>query len=527
MPIRPGNEADPWEAEALALFEAGAGEYSSIETVDGEPYMRLIRPLVTEAGCLKCHAGQGYVVGDVRGGISVSVPMAPIAAASARTERAVVHGHAALWALGMLGIALAWRRIRQRMTERDFAEAQLAERNVFLDSVLESLSHPFVVTDIATRQVVMANSEAVEVAGTRQGRCFEVLHGRERPCAEDGHVCLHAEVISRGRDTVVEHTVTGDDGDVRHVEIQGYPIRDAEGRIVQLIQYSRDVTERRRIEAELQRSQKLEAMGQLAGGLAHEINSPIQFILNNVQFLGEGLEDVFKALDEIRDVENEVDPEALERLRRKWQALEDDVDLPLLREEMPRAVKLSDDGLHRISTIVKAMMDVSHPGCTESEPMDLNVLIESSIFVSRNKWSGVAEFETDLDATIPDVACVPGEFSQIVLNLVFNAADAIAEARERDPSREGRIRVTSRSDGETVEVCVTDNGPGIPESIRHRIFDPFFSTKGPGVSRGQGLSAVHAMVRTLDGSISFETETGLGTTFRLSFPAAGRVELLT
>jgi signal transduction histidine kinase len=189
-----------------------------------------------------------------------------------------------------------------------------------------------------------------------------------------------------------------------------------------------------------------------------------------------------------------------------------------LRGEIPRAIGESLAGVERVSTIVRAMKDFSHPGTEEKTPVDLNRAIESTITVARNEWKYVAELETSFDASLPPVPCLPGEFNQVVLNLIVNAAHAIAA---KSSEAKGRIQVRTRRDAGWADIRVTDSGTGIPEKVRRRIFEPFFTTKEVGKGTGQGLAIARSVVvDKLGGTISFETETGRGTTFIVRLPLA-------
>ena len=268
----------------------------------------------------------------------------------------------------------------------------------------------------------------------------------------------------------------------------------------------RDITERRELEARLAQAQKLESVGQLAAGIAHEINTPIQFITDNTRYLGGAFAELnafAESHDQLREGE---DAEALARLDE-------------LRKEIPEALKDSLEGLDEVSRIVHAMRTFAHPGPQEKTPSDINQAVESTIAVSRNEWKDVATVETVLEADLPLVSVVPGDINQVLLNLIVNGAHAIADVAERGPGGRGTITVTTRRDGDWVEIRVADTGAGIPEEIRQRIFDPFFTTKDVGRGTGQGLSICRSViVERHHGTIQFETTTGVGTTFVVRLP---------
>ena len=192
-------------------------------------------------------------------------------------------------------------------------------------------------------------------------------------------------------------------------------------------------------------------------------------------------------------------------------------DLEYLNEEIPKAIGQSLEGVQHVAKIVRAMKEFSHPDGDNKVPIEINKAIETTITVARNEWKYVAEMVTDLEGNLPLVPCFPGEFNQVILNLIVNAAHAIGE--RNDAGRQGTITIATRELGDHVEIRITDTGTGIPTAIRAKIFDPFFTTKPIGKGTGQGLALAHAVVvKKHQGTISFDTEDGKGTTFIISLP---------
>jgi PAS domain S-box-containing protein len=289
----------------------------------------------------------------------------------------------------------------------------------------------------------------------------------------------------------------------------------------------RDVTERRVRDVQRAHTQKLESIGQLAAGVAHEINTPIQYIGDNLKFIQGAFQSMEQVLGAYRQAAEECAHEspgerpASEKLVAVSE-LAKALELPYLLEEAPQAIEQAIEGADRVAEIVRAMKEFSHPGGLETAPVDLNHLLENAALISRNRWKYVAGLKTDLDGRMPPVRCRAGELSQVFLNLIVNAADAIASANQGYPERKGELLITSRFDEEFVEVRVTDNGTGIPKEAQSRVFDPFFTTKGVGSGTGQGLSIAYAIVvRQHGGTIEFETEVGVGTTFVVKLPIDG------
>ncbi len=271
--------------------------------------------------------------------------------------------------------------------------------------------------------------------------------------------------------------------------------------------------------SELAQAQKLESIGQLAAGIAHEINTPAQFVSDNLEFIDDSLADLVPLLDSVEAVlasSQEQPNHKLESLREAAAQ----ADLDFLAKELPGAVGQSREGISRVAEIVKAMKDFSHPGAEGFQRVDLNRSIESTVTVARNEWKYVAEVEFALEGSLPPIPCHAGEINQCVLNILVNAAHAIEAKRGSEPPL-GTIRISTRLDGDFARVEIQDNGGGIPVEAQPRVFDPFFTTKGVGKGTGQGLSIAYAsIVEKHNGTLGFDVEEGVGTTFVIRLPIA-------
>lgn len=265
-------------------------------------------------------------------------------------------------------------------------------------------------------------------------------------------------------------------------------------------------------------AQRLESLGELASGIAHEINTPAQYVGDNVRFLQTEFANLLRLIDGYREVLANSDASDAERTSR-IRALENETDFEFLRDEIPLALTQSLDGLQRVTRIVRAMKDFSHPGSTDIEPADLPNLITSTLEVCRNRWKYVAEVSTDFEAGLPLVPCSVSELSQVILNLVVNAADAISEKFGSDAPQRGHISVAVRRVGEQTELRVSDDGNGIAEEYKPRLFKQFFTTKPIGRGTGQGLALCrNVIVDRHNGSIDVESTAGVGTVFIIRLP---------
>jgi PAS domain S-box-containing protein len=286
---------------------------------------------------------------------------------------------------------------------------------------------------------------------------------------------------------------------------------------------ARDVTEKHAIDEQLRSAQKMEAIGQLAAGIAHEINTPIQYVGDNTLFMKESWEQVSGILELAPRLLGEAMSEDAERrTRAEMSACIKAADLEYLFQEVPRAIDQTLDGISRVAKIVRAMKEFSHPGSEEKRAVDLNRAIEATVTIARNEWKYIADVDLHLDTDLPMVVCQAGEINQMLLNLLVNAAHAIAEAQKRDGKARGTITITTQRDDSWAEIRVQDSGTGIPEEVRDKVFDPFFTTKEVGKGTGQGLTlAQTVVVKKHSGKIWFDTELGKGTAFIVRLPIAG------
>ncbi len=262
-------------------------------------------------------------------------------------------------------------------------------------------------------------------------------------------------------------------------------------------------------EIELRQAQNLEAIGRLAAGIAHEINTPIQFIADSTQFLGESVEALFRIVDAYAAA---VPPDAREALR----ALEEEADFAFLREQLPKSIERTLAGVDRVAAIVRGMKEFAHPDGGQICATDLNRSIGVALEVARHEYKHLADVETEL-AQLPLIHCHPGEVNQVLLNLLVNAAHAIADWN-KGSARRGTIRVSTRLEKDHVVISIADTGTGIPVEVRDKVFNPFFTTKEVGRGTGQGLAISRGIVKKHRGTLWFETEVGRGTTFYVRIP---------
>ena len=291
-------------------------------------------------------------------------------------------------------------------------------------------------------------------------------------------------------------------------EVTISPIRDQQGELINYICIQRDITHETELEKNLRQAQKLEAMGTLAGGIAHEINTPAQFVSTNLEFISDSLPDLTKFISESIEITG----------KDKLQTLYDQYDLEYLLEELPLAVQQSSEGVTQISKIVRSMKQFAHPGEENKAAADINDAVTNTATVCRNEWKYCAEMMFDLDSQLPMVPCHRSEINQVFLNIIVNAAHAIASHQEKN-EKKGIISIATRQNDGFVEIVISDNGGGVPDDVKERIFDPFFTTKEPGKGTGQGLSISHSIVTEKHGGkLLLDSQAGEGSTFTICLP---------
>jgi PAS domain S-box-containing protein len=342
---------------------------------------------------------------------------------------------------------------------------------------------------------------------------------------------VRAQLISRRKD-----------GSTFWAGVTMAPVRDAEGQVTHYLGMGSDITarlaeqeramelqsqltaemqERVRMGIELRLAQKLESVGRLAAGIAHEINTPIQYVGDSVAFLQSAQAELegllaacLAAFDRIMGGESPAD--VVLGLRR----VQERTDLEFLHAEIPRAFERTLEGVQRVADIVRAMKEFAHPGHVEQSAADLNHAVQTTLTVASNEYKYSAQVETHL-GELPDVICNVGELNQVFLNLIVNAAQAVRESGKDTTT--GRIRIATERVRDRVRIRITDNGCGIPKENLEKIFDPFFTTKEVGLGTGQGLAIARSIVVDKHGGeISVESESGVGTSFILSLPIEGR-----
>ena len=401
------------------------------------------------------------------------------------------------------------------LAERQHAEAALQRSEERARLLFSTIPHPAYVFDSASLDFLEVNDAAVQQYGYSRDEFLRMKTTRIRPAEEVEPHKRYLQQIRTDNASAGQWKHVSKDGRIIDVEIHFHRL-DYDGHKA-LLTIAQDVTERNQLEIDLRHSQKLEAVGRLAAGIAHEINTPIQFVGDNIRFLHGAFTDFNKVLDKYRYLWERVAKGEAEQGLADVAEAEEAADINYLVEEIPKAIGQSLDGVTRVATLVRAMKEFAHPDRKERAAADINAALLSTLTVARNELKYVAEVETEF-GDLPLAVCNIGELNQVFLNLLVNAAHAIGEV-VNGTGQKGVIRVRTALEEDAVVISIADTGRGIPEAIRDKVFDPFFTTKGIGRGTGQGLAIARSVVVDRHGgTLTFASEVGKGTTFFIRLP---------
>lgn len=527
-PRNPENSPDPWESAALSRFERGSSDiFQSFLNQEEGGYFRYIGPVYMESSCLVCHAAGNSKVGDVRGGISVTVMAKPIVASHAGSHHTIDIMHIIGFLLLSTTSVFLMFQLRRQWWLLQQTRDELKEKEQFLSGVANCMQDGLVVLNQGG-EVVFANPESEWMLGRSTSELMglkfvDLIYADRRKDFDVSQSVINQTLQDGEIRKETDDLLIDSDGKEFPVSLSVSPLLHDDRPNGVVVTFS-DISARRQaeeqrsnLERELNQMHKMEAVGQLAGGIAHEINTPIQYVGDNLRFLQDVYRDVVGLLDVYRELL--AGAETIDELKPQVEAVNkvvQDIDLQFLKEEAPKAIEQSVTGAEQVAHIVLAMKEFAHPGQKQMAPADLNRVVENTVAVSKNEWKYVADTELHLAPELPQVKCMGGEVSQVVLNLIVNAAHAIQAAGREE---KGVISVATGLRGNYAEIRVTDNGTGIPAKAQPYVFNPFFTTKDVGKGTGQGLAICQdVIVGKHRGELFFETEEGAGTTFVIRLP---------
>lgn len=413
--------------------------------------------------------------------------------------------------------------LHKEIKERRKVEEELRKTQHFLRKIIDNDPNLIFVKDHQSR-FLMVNQAVADLYGTS----IETMIGKSDADFIDDpeevkKIFSDDQLVLKNLQEkfIYEEKITDCHGVERWLQTVKRPLPLGEDGKLCVLGIATDLTERKILEGQLRHSQKMESVGQLAAGIAHEINTPMQYVSDNTRFAYDSLDDINLVLNRYKKLlkavkKGTVTPELLREIEEEI----DGKDIEYLMDEIPDALKQSIEGINRIGKIVQSMRTFSHPGVARKIWADLNKAIEGTLAVTHNEWRYVAELETNFDEKLPPVPCLLDEFNQVILNIILNASQAIAEIVGDGSRGKGKITVsTERTIDSHVEIRISDTGGGIMPEVQSRIFDPFFTTKEFGKGTGQGLSISHnIIVKKHNGQLDFETRPGIGTTFIIRLP---------
>jgi signal transduction histidine kinase/CheY-like chemotaxis protein len=513
QPLRSENAPDQWEAKALLAFvEKGVAEVSEVIRIDGKPYLRLMLPLNTEESCLLCHKKQGLKLNDLRGGISVSVPIGPYAAVARSNSYAISFGHGLIWLLGLTGIGFSASAGRKRIIKQLRAEEALKESEQRLADVIDFLPDATIAVD-EEKKVIVWNRAMEELTGIPAGdmigkgeNAYAIPFYGERKSLlmdliwdPDMQVDARYPYISWKGNSIISEVYCQSlyKGKGAYLLLKVSPLHDKDGRITGAIESIRDITDFKRteearlqLERQILQTQKLESLGVLAGGIAHDFNNILTAVLGYANLAMMKLPPASSAHGCIQQIEK---------------------------------------AAHRAAELCRQMLDYSGKGRFISETIHLQHLIQEMVPLLKASISKKVELKLNLAEDTSPICGDASQIRQIVMNLVINASEAVGEEIGAITVSIGSMECShlylanmylgeDLPDGRYVRIEVSDTGSGMDQETRSRIFEPFFTTKFTG--RGLGLAAVLGIVRGHKGALQIHTQPGKGTTFKVIFPIA-------
>lgn len=479
-PIRDENAADEWESEALNSFEEGEVQVVSVEDIKGEPYLRLMRPMITEPGCLKCHMQQGYESGDIRGGISVAVPLKVLFSIYRKDIVVVVLAHLPLWLMGLAGIFFSSHRVSLSLRKRELAEAKTRSIINNMLNGLVTMNEDGTIESLNASACQMFDHEQDELLGASITRFIQFPGGMEKKDDADGALYPDLHSMVGGQ---IELRGVRKDGSTFPLEISLSEMSFEVDRL--FIATIRDLTEDKMRKSEALRAGQLAAIGELAAGVAHEINNPINGIINYTQILLDNADERYDESD---------------------------------KDFMSRIIKEGE----RIAHIVGNLLSFARQRDDVVEEVYISEIIEDSVSLLMHQMQkdGI-HLSVNIPQDLPHIQGNPQQLQQVIINLLTNAIYALNQ-RYPEKSKEKRLEIRCRQKTamgkEYVSIAITDWGVGIPQEVLDRIFDSLFTTKPPGKGTGLGLSISKGLVREHHGFLSVESTLGGPTVATVDLP---------
>lgn len=420
----------------------------------------------------------------------------------------------------------ATTKLQIEKRERDVLLVELERSKTKLKALINNIHGCVYEYCVETGKIHYVSSRAIEIWGIAENELTNIDTLRE--CINHQDLVVSSTAISEAVENIanfnIEYRIDLQGGKKKWLREIGTPTTNDDGSIsvvgiiVDITSLKKVAAQKAKMEEELVQVQKLESIGQLSAGLAHEINTPAQFISDNLIFLQDSVQQILQLVYAIENEAKKPDDTLLERI----EVLKNKCEIDYLQEEIPLALKQSSEGISQIATIVRAMKDYSQSGQL-FEFADINAVLNNLIVLSNAEWKNLISIETDFDESLPLVECVVGDINQVILNILVNAIHAIEEKYHDADMHNGAILICTTSREDRVYIDIQDNGIGMSESIKSKVFDQFFTTKDVGQGTGQGLSIAYRLIKDKHhGNIELRSEIGQGTTFSVSLPIQHR-----
>ncbi len=517
-PLNPDNMADEWEQEAISRFKQGEEEIISITEINGEPHLRLMRPMMMDKGCLKCHEILNFKAGDIGGGISVSIPLTPYKKAAKRTIWQIISTHSFVWLLGMLFIFYVVQRGKQYEAERTRHEQAIkniatgvsnAAGDAFFHHLVEHMATIFGTKYALIGKINKNNPEKISTLAIYA--CGKIIDNIEyplenTPCANvlKHGICIYPEGVQQ---------LFPDDKMLKSMSIEGYSGRallDSHDKLLGILvvmdnkplQHTNEMSElleifaarasgeleRLSAEQALRRSQKMDAIDQLSGGIAHDFNNQLGIILGYLDFLKSHTEGDEKAS--------------------RW-------------------VEIASNATLRCTDLTRQLLSFSRTQSNEKIVVNINAKLEEMKNMLTRSITPAIEIQYLLDKKLWLTEIDPGEFQDAILNMVINARDAmpnggklLIETSNKKLDAECAKFNPNAQAGDYIQLVLSDTGCGMDKVTQEHIFEPFYTTKSKDKGTGLGMSMVYGFVKRFNGFIQIYSEVGIGTTLRIYLPRA-------
>ncbi len=405
---------------------------------------------------------------------------------------------------------------------------EISDTNRSLIQAVEQSADSVVITDL-DGNIQYVNPKFIELTGYTQeeaiGKNPRILKSGNTSAAEYETLW---KTITSGKPWKGQFKNINKDGNIFWEQATISPIKNEKNILTHFLAIKKDITEKILLENQRSLSQKMESIGQLAAGIAHEINTPMQYVGDNANFLADAYTSMTQVFNDFTTFLEDGNIHTQIEIHDFYKDKMAEMDLEFIFEEVPEALDQTKTGIERVTKIVRAMKDFAHPGSKEKAYYNLNKGLQNTITISKNEWKYIAEIDKNLDDNLTEVLCLQDELNQVFLNMIVNSAHAIDEKNKKNEVEElGTITITTIKKDNSAIVKIADTGNGIKQENIDRVFDPFFTTKEVGKGTGQGLAIVHDIIVTKHGgTISVESEIGVGTTFTIELPINGNEDII-